>query len=322
MEFGFLQIPLEGGFAGIAITPLSDHKDRLAWLNQHCNKDGFFYPPQVSTYEIDLVTRKKRKKVEKTTRPASVYHLPASHQILIDASVSPVGESFGDEALIIHLLAYVYGTRLQLARWRFDGRVPIKPVHNISITEQTCLDFLRHTYAWWRDLTADQRTRFVNILYVHTRARSLEWEWDAFIYQYMTFDALFRLHTEIRPSKSTISHKQRFAVMCSEYGIPDNDDLINKIYLARNELFHEAMWTGSTIGFGSADKDALYLPYHLARLNARIICSMLGYTHEYVGSVCWAMGTFLFDNSKMKANRLLQPILANELRPPARPAER
>ncbi len=315
VEFGFLQIPLEGGFSGVEITPLSDHKDRLAWLNRHSNQDGFFYPPQVSTYEIDLVTRKRRKKVEKTTRPASVYHLPASHQIFINAPVSPVDNSFGDEALIIHLLAYVYGTRLQLVKWRFDGRVPIKPVHSISITEQTCLDFLKHTYAWWQKLTGDQRIRFVNILYVHTRARSLEWEWDAFIHQYLTFDALFRLHTEIRPSKSKISHRERLTVMCREYGIRNNPGLLDKIYLARNELFHEAMWTGSAIGFDSADKDAFYLPYHLARLNARIISSMVGYTNEYVGSAWWAMGTFLFDRPKMKANKPLQPILASELRP-------
>ncbi len=322
MEFGFLQIPLKGSFSGVHITPLPDHKERLASLNQHSNQDGYFYPPQVSTYEIDLFTHKRRKKVKRTTRPASVYHLPASHQVLIDTPVSPVGNSFEDEALIIHLLAYVYGTRLQFAEWRFDGRVPIKPVHNISITEQTCLNFLKHTYAWWRDLTADQRTRFVNILYVHTRARSLEWEWDAFIHQYMTFDALFRLHTEIRPSKSKISHKKRFAVICSEYGIRSNPGLIDKIYLARNELFHEAMWTRSTIGFDSDDKDAFYLPYHLARLNARIICSMVGYRNEYVGSVWWAMGTFLFDTPKTKAYKPSQAILPSELRPPVRPAER
>lgn len=298
MEFGFLQVPLKGGFSGVEITPLSDHKDRLAWLNQHSNDDGFFYPPLVSMYEVDLITRKRRRKVEKTTRPASVYHLPASHEILIDAPVSPIGNSFGDEALIIHLLAYVYGTRLQFSKWRFDGRVPIKSGGNFSTTERTCLDFLKHAYAWWRELTDDQRTRFVNILYVHTRARSLEWEWDAFAHQYMTFDALFRLHEEIRSSKSSISHRERFTVMCSKYGIRDNPGLVDRIYLARNELFHEAMWTGSTIGFGSADSDAFHLPDHLARLNARIICSMVGYTNEYVGSVWWAMGTFSFDRPK------------------------
>jgi hypothetical protein len=299
MEFGFLPIPFEGTFPGVEIAPLPDHKDRLAWLNQHTNNDGFFYPPQVSTYEVDLVTRKTRKKVKKTTRPASVYHLPASHQILIDAPVSLVGESFGDEALVIHLLAYVYGTRLQLAKWRFDGRVPIKPVHNIFITEQTCLDFLKRTYAWWRELKPDQRIRFANILYVHTRARSLEWEWDAFIYQYMTFDALFGLHREISPSKSKMpAHDQRFAFMCDKYEIQRNDELIKQITSARNKLFHEALWTGSPIGFGSADEDAFYLPCHLARLNARIICGIAGYKNEYVGSVWWAMGTFQFDQQK------------------------
>jgi len=131
----------------------------------------------------------------------------------------------------------------------------------------------------------------------------------------MTFDALFRLHAEIRSLKSKVSHPDRFAVMCSEYGIKDNTGLINKIYLARNELFHEAMWTGTMIGFDSTDKDAFYLPYHLARLNARIICSMVGYRNEFVGSVWWAMGAFLFDTPKPKANKPVRPILTGALSP-------
>jgi hypothetical protein len=91
------------------------------------------------------------------------------------------------------------------------------------------------------------------------------------------------------------SHRTRFDVLLSAYGIPCDEDLVNKLYKARNELFHEAMWTGSSIGFGSPQRYAYYYPHHLARLNSRLICGLVDYKNGYAGSVWWAMGTFAFD---------------------------
>lgn len=251
-------------------------------------------------FELDPRTHKRRKKVEKSERPASVFSLPASHEITVASPLGTFDSVPGDVALVMYLLAFVYGTRLQLAEWRFEGRVPVKPVNNIYVTDDICLDFLEHTYGWWRGLSEDQRSRFINVLYVYTRARSLEWEWDAFIYQYMTFDALYRLYADLHPSTqhNSIGHRQRFRVLLGAYDMPIDNSLIDQIYMARNQLFHEALWTDSTIGFGSSDTGAFYLPYHLARLNDRIICNLIGYRNEYAGSVWWAMGTFLFDKCK------------------------
>ena len=80
----------------------------------------------------------------------------------------------------------------------------------------------------------------------------------------------------------------------SEYGIPRDNALVDKLYKARNELFHEAMGTGSTIGFGSANQDAFYLPHHHSRLNSRLICGIVGYHNDYLESGWWKMGTFSF----------------------------
>lgn len=293
-EFGFLIKPLKGEFLGVSITPFPDHAKRLEAIQKDSNKDGFYYPPQIATYNVDLTTNQLKEKVERSEKPASVFYLPSSHQITIQNPICKDGEKGTDEALIVFLLAYIHGTRLMPSQWKFDGRVPIKSVNNIYITDSTTLHFLKHVYTWWKTLSENQRIKFVNILYVFNRARSLEWEWDAFLHQYIVFDALYDLHHEFNPPSQRPKLKERFNILCERYSV-FNEDLVNRIYSTRNDLFHEAMWVGSTIGFGSPDKEAYQLPYHLARLNAQLICGITGYKNQYTLLPWWVMGTLEFD---------------------------
>lgn len=298
-EFGFLQKPLKGKFLGISFAPLDDHAERLEALKKDSNVDGFYYPPQIAKYTVDPFTNNIKEKIEQTNKPASVYFLPSSHTIRIESPVSTDEEPCADEALIVYLLAYVYGTRLQPSKWKFDGRVPVSPMNRIYISDDTCLHFLEYVYCWWRNLAESQRTKFVNILYVYTRANTLEWDWDAFLHQYMVFDALYNLHLEFNPrlKKLNITHKMRFEILCDAYSV-FNEELVNRIYDARNNLFHEAMWVQSTIGFGSPDGDAYQLPRYLAELNAQIICGITGYKNKYTRYPWWTWQTLEFDKMK------------------------
>jgi hypothetical protein len=301
-QFGFLQPPLKAQFLGVQIEPLLDYDKHLEWFNALTNIDGFIYPLQIETWEANPRTGELERKVEKSERPASVYQLPASHSISIQNPIATTGSTFADDALIIYLLAFAYGTRLQLSEWKFEGRIPVEPRTDFFISERVCIDFLTHTYAWWKNLLPPQRTKFINILYVYTRARSLEWDWEEFVYQYMTFDALYQLYIELSPhSKKHVKHKERLRVICKAYDIPCNEDLVEGICSARNELFHEAMWAGSTIGFGSANRDAFYFPRHLAKFNSRVICNIAGYKNDYAKSPWWTLGRFGFDRPNVNA---------------------
>jgi hypothetical protein len=174
-KFGFLINPLKGEFLGVSITPLPDHAKNLEIIQNDSNKDGFYYPPQQASYNVDSITDVLKDKIERSEKPPTVFFLPSSHQISIEKPICKDGEKGTDEALIIFLLAYIYGARLMPSQWKFDGRVQIKPINSNYITDSICLDFLEHTYQWWVGLTENQRIKFVNILYVYTRATSLEW---------------------------------------------------------------------------------------------------------------------------------------------------
>jgi len=295
-RFGFLCEPIGASFAGVRIEPLPDHPQRIEWYRKHSNVDGFFYPPQIATY-TRRVDGSRGRKVPRTTRRASVFQLPASHTLSVAA---PLDSTFphSDAALIIHLLAFIFGTRLQFEEWRFDGRVPTDCTLAASITTPVRVHFVQEAYTWWKALPSTLRIHVVSLLYAFNRANSAEWEWDAFYQHYMVFDGLFHLHAEMKALRKKIGHMERFAVLCASYGIPYNDELVKKLYRARNQLFHEAMWADAMIGHRGDAQDTYYYPRHLARLNARILCAITGYQNSFTSSVWWAMGRFHFPRVK------------------------
>jgi hypothetical protein len=296
-DFGFLIEPISGNFTGGKITPLQDHSEHTQLLQKRSNQDGFYYPPEVILHELDPETMKSKEKIARSGRPALLYHLPGSHRLCITSPLDATMALSSDSALIIHLLGYLYGRRLQFSEWKFDGRVPVKPLGGIHVRQETSLEFLGHTYEWWRSYTLDIRKRLIQILYVFTRARSLEWEWDAFIHQYIVFDALYKLHCNLnQANRRQVTHGERIEYMLHAYDIPrpPNSDLVKRLYEVRNDLFHEAAWDGETICFGNVGSDACSLSRHLARLNSRLICCIVNYRNDYSKSAWWAMGSFLF----------------------------
>lgn len=297
-EFGFLVEPISGSFSGGKITPLEDHSDRTQWFEESSNRDGYYYLPEAALYELVSATMERKDKIARSGRPALLYHLPASHCLCLTSPLDATMAASSDGALIIHLLGYLYGRRLQFADWKFDGRVPVKPQGGIHVRPETCLAFLGHAYEWWRSKSLDIRKRLIHILYVFTRARSLEWEWDAFIHQYIVFDGLYRLHRKLNPASPTrdVPHKERIKFMLETYDIPaaPNSNLVQRLCQVRNDLFHEAAWDGETICFGNVDSDAFSLPHHLARLNSRLICCIVNYRNDYSKSAWWAIGSFPF----------------------------
>lgn len=291
-EFGTLLVPFRASFGGVSIEPLEKHAQIAGNILAVTNKDGYFYPPTAETWDANPKTGKLKKRIPNTSRPASIYHLPASHVIKIDTSES-TDFRFEDAGLFVHLLAFIFETRLQFSEWRFDGRVQFKAHHNMAFSEGVPEHFLECVYLKWQKWSEENRKRFVNILYVHTRSKSLEWEWDAFMWQYTTFDALYKLYSGLT-GKTAESHPKRFNLLCDAFGIRYEKDLINEICNARRLLVHEAMWVEATIGHAS---NGGRLQSCLERFNERLICAIGGYENEFVRFIWSTMGPKIFDKA-------------------------
>ena len=156
VEFGFLAKPVSADFSEFSISPMDDHSARLGWISATSNADGFYYTPTVATYEQNPSTNAEDRIVGRSERPAQSYPLPSSHTLAVHNCLVQYPHVGNDESLIIYALALIFGTRLQRSEWRFDGRVPIVRQDSFSITDSTALDFVLHTYRWWKDQSEDR----------------------------------------------------------------------------------------------------------------------------------------------------------------------
>lgn len=285
--FGFLTYPQALSFDGGSIEPKETYEEGLRYIEEHGKNDGYIYPPQVQSATFDLETEQPVDVIPNSIKPASVFLLPASHDLIIKNPISENNVRLEDAGFLIHLMAFFFGTRLQFSDWKFDGKVPIKPSNSLSYGAGVPADFLSRVYKTWKTWNPELRKRYVNILYMHGKAKSCEWEWDSFIYQYMVFDAIYRLYVMLGAAE-IVGHRNRLIGLCEKFGIPCSIKHVHDIYALRNGLFHEALWNGNTPGFGLSEA---YLSVRwLERLNARLIVAIAGYDNNFVKSGWWFFG--------------------------------
>lgn len=295
-EFGFLNNSYIFEFDSVKIEPLPDFDEISKNVIENSNIDGFIYPPEINRVELDPITNQKIKDIPRTGRPASVFNLPPSHSINIQTSENIDDPIISHEALFVHSLAFLYGTRLQFKEWRFDGRVPIKPTNNWYLKNETALNFLSHIYDFWSSLNRKNRKAIINFLYVHTYTRSLERQWNTFIHGYMLTDAIWRFWCDNNEKpKKRIKHKDRITFLCDFFNINYKKDDIKLITDIRNELFHESLWTGNIIGHGFPEGEQENAHIKLMKLNERLICSVIGYNNKFSRTPWAYLGTWEFD---------------------------
>lgn len=281
IEFGFLAKPVALDVPGIRIRPVADHSERLAFVQQRVHKDGFFYPPEEQRVRLpDWPDTRRREPVPNTKRPAHLFRLPTSHTLEIDqpASTDPVGD---DAGFIAHLLAYVYGTRLQPEGWQFDARVPItQSTHFVWVGQRALERLLVRGYDEWRAQSADRRLRLTNILYMHARAPSYDWEWEEFFTQYLATDAIYDYCFRTGLAVS-VSHGDRIRELCGRLGVwCPSDAPVDELVRMRNTLFHEALWEGERPGY-RISSDVHNRVQEFRQLNHKLIAALLGGVTDY-----------------------------------------
>lgn len=100
--------------------------------------------------------------------------------------------------------------------------------------------------------------------------------------QYQVLDTCWNLHSLIAGVKSKSPHGERASNLCSEYGIKPPDWLGSLVKL-RNELTHEAKFSGKPLGFG-ANQEASEATDGLIRFNQRLLLALLGVEHAFTSS--------------------------------------
>jgi len=307
--FGFLPYRWTIEFDGGKVSPIPGFEEHAVWVDKYTNEDGFLYPPIEQRVEVDPITMKPLQYIPKTEKPAHLHKILPSHELCLYQSGTEEDVRKGSGSFIIHLLAYLFGVRLQFYDWWLDGRLPIKErarTHSIRFTEKTAEEFLSHCYKTWRNWNEKEQSLITNLLFMHTRSPSYGWDWERFTIEYMVFDGCRRL----AESLNLIQRKQRkkkrprntgelIKTLCDSFSIPCDDDLACKIVSLRNELFHRTLWDGSQ-PCTAVSSLAFMSHLHLRQLNQRLFPALFGYKTHYVQTKWWIHGKFEFDQPKNK----------------------
>jgi len=293
-QFGFLPKQLDLKCSGFKIYCVDNFHETLESIKKTVNRDGFIYPPTTYLAVVDPTTMRKIKRIPNSERPTLLHKLPPSHHIEFETDIMKEKKELRRElfGFIMHLIGYIFGVRLQFYDWWFDGRIPFRSQYNISITKEKLKEFLVHAINKFMSLEKDKQKLFVNILYMHNRAPSYEWDWEKFTIEYMVFDACWNFSGLGKPT--TTKHGERFGKICTEYKLYQKNDVIKKIVNLRNNLFHESLWC-SKMPCTAAENEDFFLSYHLRRLNQRLIPALIGYNSSYVRSNWTYLGSYKFD---------------------------
>jgi hypothetical protein len=287
-------------FEGGVITPVEDIQILVDEFTQSVHEDdGFLYPPITRRWRIKKEFTEKglwetdREPVRGSRRQALLFTLPITHTILIEDRIRQRDYGHGDEAFLLHALAYLFGTRLQFSKWFVDMRLPVtKDTRDFFLKYNSASTFLSLAYATWRGWPAEAQGRVVNALYMNSRSPSYEWDWERFAVDYMVFDALYRTAHEVY-GVDCQSHRDRLTKMCERFGVPVEQNWLTAIYQLRNELFHESLWDGHQPGLATSE-DAFRAVQNLRYLNMRLIAGVLGYAGDYLHTEWWRLGTAAF----------------------------
>ncbi len=297
-RFGFLPHKWTIEFEGGKISPIPEFEENAAWIDKYTNEDGFLYPPIMQRVEVEPITMKPLKYIPKTERPAHLHKIPPSHELSLYDSGTQEDIRKGPGSFIVHLIAYLFGVRLQFHDWWLDGRLPIKErarTHYIRFTEKTAGEFISHCYNTWKSWGEREQKLITNVLFMHSRAPSYEWEWERFMIEYIVLDGSWKLAELLGLiTRRNVPHKDRIKTLCQIFGISNNEDLADKIVCLRNELFHETLWDASQPGT-AVSISSFILPDHLRRLNQRLIPGLFGYKTPYLQTGWWFHGKFDFD---------------------------
>lgn len=287
-------------FEGGMITPVEDFQSVVDEVSQSVHEgDGFFYPPIKQQWRItkefteEGLQETEPEPVRGSRRQALLFRLPTTHTILIENRILQSKYGHGDEAFLLHGLAYLFGTWLQFSSWFVDMRLPVtKDTRDFFLTYDSANAFLSLGYATWRGWPAETQRRVVNTLYMNSRSPSYEWDWERFTVDYMVFDALYKTAHEVH-GVDCQSHRDRLEKMCKLFNIPIDTRWLDAIYQLRNGLFHESLWDRQQPGI-AASEEAFRAALNLRCLNMRLIAGVLGYTGDYLHTEWWGLSASRF----------------------------
>jgi hypothetical protein len=290
-RFGFLHKRISFSFDGGSVATSEDFIAARKWVNSQTNRDGYLYPSISYTVKKDMRSG-KWSRIPKTNRPARFFRMPPSHNITLTDPKDQSSNRYGLAGFVVQSLAFLYGTKLQFWDWFIEGRVPTKTqTINVALAPSDVHTFFQRAVPRWLGFDDTNKKRMINLLFVHSTAGAVEWDWQRFQLEYMVTDACYAIANQL--FKCRAKHEERLNALSDTFGVPRDATLFKLFIRLRNNLFHETLWDGGQI-FTSPSTESFYAPLHLRRFNHRVITAMLCGQGRYTRTKWTSIGTYAY----------------------------
>jgi len=291
--FGFWIFSPSLTFFGGELEPLNEYAERIRDVeaSDRC-ADGWCYPPLV---EVESVVSNRNVVV-----PVERFELPSTHRI---AATEPWGD---DEYLdfAIALAGMLCGMRLVREGWGHFHEIPIGStgvLADLHVRPFEIAEVLDAGSRWWSTASTIERRRMFGAIHWLCFSVSYDYEFDAFAARYTVIDTLWSIH-ESRTAVVGRAHAERPSILAAAYGLElppwgvvTSSGRRKTCPLAelRNELIHEARFSGEPIGFAVPTEYEPSLSHQLSSFAMRLILSMLNVDAGFVGSSMSGMTRWL-----------------------------
>ncbi len=293
-RFGWIPRPLDIQMSFGQLRTLPDFDDTVAWMKNHSDYDGYLSPP-VETVGTWQESNQASHSIYYVSRPTSLYKVPATHELYLNAESDDLAAlRNADSGFLVHFIGFLLGHRCQFWDWWVDLGVSVRSHADYHIlTDDSigkCLDLGMTSFRQWNER---ERTVFINAMYLHNRSVGYLFDWERFHSEYQVFDAFYAVAGS-RFRLPNVKHPKRFEVSCKHFGLYWHPDLVKNIVHLRNDLIHEALWSGQMPGT-APDDDSFYMPIWLHKFNQRLGLAILGFTNDYVRSRWNGLSTIAFN---------------------------
>jgi len=284
MKFGFLMSSKRVKAEGIMIAPLPEFSEIINDFYETARiSEGWVYGPELEKRKTTEEKTRFKSAAPKITEP--FFRLPSTHEIR--------SKDLDDDQLKFVVLAYGFLNGLYLTPEGYacirkvpyqEGKLSrlllVKGDHEIGVRK--IRQFLLNS-------NKQQVNSMRAILHWFLVGQSYEFEWDRFDAQYKVLDGIFKL-----ASISSDSHAERPVELVKHWGhygiilpdwakidAPEGRKPKSKLSRMRNDLYHEAIYAGTPIGYSYPEEN---YDLELVSFNVKFIAALFEIDTPYLRS--------------------------------------
>jgi len=276
LRFGFLIDRKDIRCSDFSITPVHDYDERIEQFYESASvSNGWVYGPEKRLNKN--ASEERLFKQGGPTTCSSFYRLPPTHEIT---------SNFSDEDYLRFLIlgyGFLQGLYLTPEGYSYLGRVPYVPgkLNGLLLSGDDYVNGTEKVNAFYKSATHENRYQMFASIHWFLIGQTYAFDWDRFDAQYKVLDGIYKLS-----GGSAKNHARRPAELAKMYGIIlpkwvelDGAGKKNELRKHRNELVHEAKYSGHPIGYSYPSEN---YSLEFVSFNTKLIAAALGIDTPYL----------------------------------------